>query len=936
MAEHRFIVGIDLGTTNSAMAYVDTSGKDRLVKNFPVLQAVSPTEVEYRDTLPSFMYQPTAGEFAQGALTLPWESGATESVVGIFARDHGSLIPGRLVSSTKSWLCHTGIDRLAPLLPWHAAADAKRYSPVDVSAKLLAHMRSAWNYAYPEHPLEKQDVVVTVPASFDEMARELTITAAQRAGLSNFTLLEEPQAAFYAWLNGHEGDWEKNLLPGETVLVCDVGGGTTDFTLIRASLGRDDKITLNRISVGDHLILGGDNLDLALAHHVEKKILGSGRFEPREWGLVIRSCRMLKERLLGPNPPNSETLHLPSSSSKIIGGGRQVELTREETQQLLVDGFLPFAERSARPSKRAGGFQEFGLPYAADPAITHYLAAFLSTPTLHSEEAGAEQMIRPDALLLNGGLFESPAMRERLVDIIQSWAPGESKDGPRLLVNERLDLAVARGAAYYGLARRGQGVRVTSHLPKSYFIGVAHGDSVEQKALCIASAGLEEGSKIDLSSKVFELLVRQPVEFPLFVSRVRTGDHPGDMLTINEDQFTALPPLRTVLKSGRKKTEIIVQVSLSTQLTELGTLEIWCHEVKGDRKWRLQFDARATNIAEATSPPVIAPAGHFEEATMQLCEEVIKATFQPAGGNTPLKPDALVKAMEQITETQRLDWSPAFLRRIWDTLYDCEAGRQLSAEHEARWLNFLGFSLRPGFGHPVDDWRVEQTWRLHPQGVLHPSNELCQAEWLILWRRIAGGLKIGQQTTLSDPFFAMLRTQRRQGKLRGSKIAAGNEFNGGRHVAAETWRLLGALEWLDINKKIELGNILSEKIGRKGPDAENGACLWALARIATRKPLYGPLNSVVPAQTLADWLTQIKHGQFAERHLLAISLMLQHTGDRYRDIPSALGEEMLRWLEERGAPEHLLKLVRSGGGLSEEEKGVAFGDRLPHGLRQLT
>ena len=424
----RFLVGIDLGTTNSAVAYVDTAEASWTVHDFPVPQLVDASQVEPRQTLPSFHFEAAEGEFPPARCALPWSVGGDDPrhAVGVFARDHGALVPGRLVVSAKSWLSHSGVDRTAPLLPWHGAADVTKLSPVEVSARYLGHIRAAWDHAFPGFPLAEQDVVLTVPASFDEVARELTVQAARQAGLVRVVLVEEPQAAFYAWIHAQGAAWDRHVRPGQKILVCDVGGGTSDFTLIRVRpAGGGGKVLFHRVAVGEHLILGGDNLDLALAHHVEKRLAPpGGRLPPHQWGPLVRTCRAAKETLLGREPPERYTITLAGGGSRLIGGAVSVELTREEVEQVLVEGFLPRVVLEAKPIARRSGFQEFGLPYAPDAAITRYLAAFLTAHRNDEGEPGDGEPTdpaRPDLVLFNGGLFESPVLRARLLEVLEGW-----------------------------------------------------------------------------------------------------------------------------------------------------------------------------------------------------------------------------------------------------------------------------------------------------------------------------------------------------------------------------------------------------------------------------------------------------------------------------------------------------------------------------------
>jgi molecular chaperone DnaK (HSP70) len=943
----RYLVGIDLGTTNSAVAFVDTESKDWTVQDFAVPQQVAAGLVESRPTLPSFHYEAAPGELASGALKLPWSAEEPKTTVGVFARDHGAAVPGRLISSAKSWLSHTGVDRTAPLLPWHGSADVEKRSPLDVSAAYLAHLRYAWNDSHPEHPLEQQDVVLTVPASFDEVARELTVQAARQAGFGSLTLVEEPQAAFYAWIAGQGDNWEARVRPGQTILVCDVGGGTTDFTLIRvrpvgqnlpAADGR--QVHFHRVAVGEHLILGGDNLDLALAHHIEQRLAAEGKpkLDARQWGTLVRSARVAKETLLGPDAPAKQTINIAGGGSKLVGSSLRVELTRNEVERVLVDGFLPRVALADKPASRRSGFQEFGLPFAPDAAITRYLAAFLSS---HREQVRAEGVdgdhdpARPDLVLFNGGLFESPRLRQRLLDVLQSWFADNAHGAavgqpwtPTVLENARLDLAVARGAAYYGTVRRGRGVRIRGGLAHSYYLGVE--SAAGASAICLLPAGVEEGQTVDLPGRRFDLLIRQPVEFPLYYSATRTTDKPGQLVQVDSEQLTALPPIRTVLASGRSAAAANVSVELHAKLTEIGTLEIWCSEAAGQRTWRLQFDVRAASQAAAARHEGIAERqGVLDDQTIDACRAHIRAAFQK-GGEAPA---SLIKRLEHVTAQSRWEWPASLLRSFWETLFDVEPGRRISLEHEARWLGLLGFSLRPGYGLAVDDWRVSQTWgRLFTQGPAFTRNEQVRAEWWILWRRIAGGLSAGQQANLADPLLADWRTFLRKGGV-GVKGRLPT-FQFGPAESPEAWRLLGSLELLKPTAKQELGSILLDRLPREKVSQSRDAMLFALGRVGARVPVYGPLNAMVDSATAEAWLVRLLAlNPPDDKAIFAAVQLARRTGDRFRDVSEATRSATLDWLRSRKAAAHQITLVESGGSLEEEEQKTVFGESLPRGLR---
>ncbi len=900
-APPRFAVGIDLGTTNSALAYADLEG-DGGIEDFRILQVVAPGETARLDTLPSFHYEAAAGEAGRGAFDLPWTAGPATSAVGAGARDLGALAPGRLVASAKSWLCHAGVERRGRILPWHGAEDVARLSPVEATARYLDHLRQAWNHEHPEHPLEGQDVVVTIPASFDEVARELTAEAVALAGLARVTLLEEPQAAFYAWIAAHAQDEAAQIRPGRRVLVCDIGGGTTDFSLMETGAGADGRATFRRVAVGDHLILGGDNLDLALAHHLEPRLDGGRPLDARRWSMWVRRCGRAKEELLGPGAPASRVLSLPAGGSRLVGGSLQAEVSREEAVRVLVDGFLPMVPPDAEPARTGSGFREFGLPYAADPAITRHLAAFL-------KRQGGKA---PEAVLLNGGFFESPALRTRLQEVLASWYGAGA--APELFGNDRLDLAVARGAAYYGRVRRGQGVRIDAGLPRAYYVGVADATGAIS-AVCVAPAGLEEGAGVETPGHVFSLLLRQPVEFPVYTSAVRPGDAPGDVVAPEQSGLEPMPPMRTVLKTGRNAVRTSVEVGLFCRVTEIGTLEVGCREKGGGRQWPLQFDLRARPEGDGGTGAV--PEATLEEGEVTACGKVVREAF--AGGAEALS--RLPRDLEEAAGLPRADWPPLLLRRLWEALADARAARGRSAEHEARWLNLAGFVLRPGFGVVLDDWRVDEIWKQMPQGVMHARNELCRAEWWILWRRIAGGLNEGRQAALADPLVAAV------------KGGAGTFACGG-HEAAERWRLLGCLERLPAGTRRALGDRLAARVARKGWGVDAGAAAWALARLGAREPLYGPLHGVVDAESAAGWIDPLLALDApGEEHLLGVALVARRTGDRYRDFEDATRARVLAWLRRHGAGAHVVALVEEGGELDAGEQAAASGESLPAGLR---
>ena len=936
----RFVVGLDLGTTNSAMAYVDTAEHPRRIQTFPVPQVVAPGQIEARDTLPSFHYQPAQGEFPSGSVRMPWQSSDDNWIVGQFARDHGTQVPGRMIASAKSWLCHNGVDRTADLLPWQGAEDVERLSPVTVSARYLQHFRGAWDAKFPEFPLAEQDFVLTLPASFDEVARELTVKAARLAGLNRVYLIEEPQAAFYAWIDKHSQTWDQLVQPGQKILVCDVGGGTSDFTLIRVRKGSDGIVQFHRVAVGDHLILGGDNFDLALAHSLEQRIKPGGQLEPRQWSVLVRSCRQLKEVLMAADAPDKWTLTLPGSGSKLIGGGLQIPVTREDVQALLVNGFFPDVDLDAKPQTSQSGFQEFGLPYASDPAVTKYLAQFLTAHRSVALDDDSTQVAdggdpaRPDIVLFNGGVFASPLLQQRIIKSLEHWfQPPQSGWSPVVLENERLDLAVARGAAYYGMVRRGEGVRIAAGLARTYYIGVEQTTESAARALCLLPAGIEPGHEVDLTEHQFQLLISQPIEFPLYVSSTRLTDRPGQVVEVDPEQIKSLPPIRTVLKTGKSKDAASVSVVLKARLTEIGTLDLWCTEAEGKRSWKLLFDVRSATQTDVAAHEAIGERqGVFDDAVLNAARQLIQQTFAPAAsGGESIEPASLVKRLVETLGMNRDEWPTSLLRQLWEALIDGESGRRRSAQHEGRWLNLTGFALRPGYGLAVDDWRVAETWKLLHGRLIHPT-PACRAESSILWRRVAGGLTAGQQQALSTPLLGVVRQGLRQAAGKGK----GNEFGSNLHEAAEVLRLLGSCELLSLAMKHELGELLLDLLMRERYAALHPAAFWGLGRVGARRLVYGPLNGVVPPDVATRWLIRLMKTNSPDvLASFAVMQLARKTGDRYRDIDDNTRSSVEAWMDRAGSPKRYRQLVREVGSLESEDQSLIFGESLPKGLRIL-
>jgi molecular chaperone DnaK (HSP70) len=934
----RYLIGIDLGTTNSAVAYVDTKAADTRVRVFEVPQLVAPGEVAPRRQLPSFVYLASDIDLAPHETALPWRADAPATalrvIVGELARNQGARMASRMIASAKSWLSHPGVDRGAAILPW-GEGDGPKLSPINAQAQVLRHIREAWDHEHEDAPFEDQEVLVTVPASFDEAARELTLQAATAAGYPPVVLLEEPQAAFYAWIDNAR----TKLAPGERVLVFDVGGGTTDFTLIEVDPYGDG---FTRTAVGDHLLLGGDNLDLTLAKIVEQRVVArtGKKLDALQWHDLVHACRLAKETLLGDDPPESAPIVVQARGAKLIGGTLRDEITRTELHQILFDGFFPFVAKDAQLARGRSGLQEFGLPYAADPAVTRHLAVFLQR---HRAE-------RVDAVLFNGGAMTPASLRQRVLDQLGQWQGA----APRELPAAMPELAVAQGAAYYGLVRRGLATRIKGGTPRAFYIGVdasgmrrrvpttEAGGATEpaRYAVCLAPAGLDDGARVELQ-RDFKLVTNRPVSFRLYSSSTR-DDQPGALVPIGDGKadttedgsdLLELPPIVTVLRArGRGE----VTVRLAVHITALGALEIYCVDVSppdqevGEREsvtrgapnetWKLAFDMRsggAAPTADASAVADASPHPKTDEAKAKLA-----AAFATGAGLQTLTRD-----LETLLEARRDEWSMMTARALFDALVEVAAARKKTADHEQRWLNLAGFLLRPGTGAPLDAWRARVMWGVFNENLAHPKSEPGKLAWWIAWRRIAGGLAKGQHEQIYDRLAQLLLPSTKQAK----KLA---EAKPSKQELAEMWRAVASMERLPVQHKVKLGDELIHRMeSRKG--REESVHLWALSRLGARVPLYGPLNAVVPPSKVKDWVTSLLGWDWPEPDKAAFPLaqLGRRTGDRTRDLDDATRTHLAEMLRLLPGGERAAVLVEQVVALEAREERVALGDTLPAGLK---
>lgn len=928
-----FIVGIDLGTTHTVVAYGPADGSSP-PKIFPIDQLIAPGEIEARPLLHSLRYQPSEGELSEGDLMLPW--GQTPPfpgshgryVVGELARELGAKVPGRLVASAKSWLSHPSVDRTAPILPWGAPEDVPKVSAVVASASYLAHLRAAWDYHHPSAPLEEQEVVLTIPASFDEGARALTLEAAELAGLPRVRLLEEPQAAFYDWLSRAGKDTAEAASGIKLAMVIDVGGGTTDLTLIRVEM-RESGPRITRIAVGDHLMLGGDNMDLSLAHDIEARLFGAGqaRLGAGRLSQLVQQCRLAKESLLGDRAPERARVTLLGSGSKLIGGALSAELTRAEIQERLLEGFFPRAELGEQPQKRGGAIMEMGLPYVADPAITRHVAGFLARHRELAQEAvGPGQEPVPDAVLLNGGVFRGAPLATRMLEQLAHFRGGSRL---RVLDNDEPELAVARGAVAYGLSRRGFGMRIGGGSARSYFLLLPEtSPESARRGLCLLPRGAEEGEEIMLEGRTFSLKLGEPVRFLLASS---TGEatyvRPGEIIDVDEELFRELPPLAVVLddeRRGGKSAPREETVKLAAALTEIGTLELSSvAATEPQRRWKLELQLRGGAMNETLAARRITQLHpRFQDARAKIAAVYGKSELGLEG-----KPQKTLRTDLEKILGPRAQWNTPLLRELWGALFAGAKRRRRSADHERVWFNLVGYSLRPGFGYPLDDWRIKQLFPIFEQGVQFAPEAQNWSEWWTLWRRVAGGLDAGMQAQVlaSIEWYLKPPSPRPRPRPPGPKALAYSDMV----------RLAASLERIPASDKARIGDDLVERLTKHD---ENSASWWAVGRIGARVPFAGSAHNVVPRAKASEWLghilaldwSKVDHAAFAAAQLA------RRSGDRERDLDWAHAEEVASRLRSMAGSETWIRMVSEVTELETAEEQRVFGESLPPGLRLLS
>ena len=865
-----FIIGIDLGTTNSAVAFSQIDAPKVPIQLFRIPQEGKWSQEETLPLLPSFLYL----EEPEGV------------IIGARAKAQGALTPTRLIVSAKSWLSNAAAHRKEKILPFESVDPKRRLSPVDASAHYLAHIKKMWNRQMakgnPHLEMEEQTIILTVPASFDAVARALTVEAAAQVGLKHLTLLEEPQAAFYSWLLDHG---QAELKEGDSILVCDVGGGTSDFSLIDVISG-EKGLELRRMAVGKHLLLGGDNMDHALFHALEKRL--SRELSTTQRLSLIAQAREAKEALL--NGQKSYSIFLSGEGSQVIGGSTATELTYEEIQELLLEGFFglyPFEE--AIVLKKGSGIRQMGLGYEPDPSITKHLAHFLY-------QNGRKTS--PTHLLFNGGALKPVIFQNRIVEALQRWFP---EGGPvHVLKSSSLDLAVARGAAYFGKLRQEKQSCIVGGIPRSYYLEIQT-ESGEKKALTLLSRGANEGTRL-VADQLFFLTPNVPIAFELYHSPTRLADLAGDLVTIDEEEMTPLPPIQTLCKFGKGEQKTALPVRLEIFLTAIGTLELSLLSTSSDHRWKLEFQLNGEGMQKRSLDET------FDAASLERAQKEVQNAFA-VGAQAKLT--ILMTSLEQVLGDDRRKWSPSALRGLFDELLTHAEKRYLSSLYESRFWNLAGFFLRPGMGYPLDDFRIKQLWKCILEDLKRPKSEEVDIQLWICYRRVAAGFSKGQQMQL----FSELNSKKQ--KLKG-------------YPYAEWLRALAAMELVENASKVKLGGQLLNKI----VSGKGEACdYWAIGRLGARQLFHGSAANVISKEVCETWIQALLKAPAATNpHLsFALAMMARKTGHAALDVSTQLVERLAPHLEGLHL-EGSLDLLNHQRELTLSEQERFFGDSLPPGL----
>lgn len=885
----RYAVGIDLGTSNSALACVDLCGEGAESVAVPVPQALSLSSRGEEATLPSFLYFPLEGE-------------GREPVAGHAARELSATLPDRVAHSAKSWLCHPSVDREGKLLPWQSesVSPADRMSPVAVSAHFLQTLRDTWNAAYPDAPFDQQAVALTVPASFDAAAQQLTLEAAELAGFPEGTvLLEEPQAAFARWLERHQSETEPLFSPEKdhTVLVCDIGGGTTDFSLFVVRAGNPPHV--RRVAVSDHILLGGDNIDRWIAHRFRETFEKEGpNLSARQWGWLLSESRRLKESLLGEAGKPPKHIALPASGAGLFAESRVAQVDGPGLRTEILDRFFPMCAVDARPARPRAGLREIGLPYAADAAVTRHLAAFL------------DDRLPVDAVLFNGGTLLAPALRDRILQQLADFNKGAP---PRILDNPEPALAVARGAAFHAARSLSRQLPIEAGAARAVYLEILDRKRRESNLLCVLPQGTQTDHPVRVDEPPLRVLVDTPARFQVYSSVKRPDDRAGELFPLESAEFHPLPSMQTIVRVPPKvprPANNLVEVAVEARLNNAGLLKVRLvsrdKKWKGRGSWNLVFNLRGSGDTEAGAERLTPKHG--------AAQKKIDGVFgKKSAGSEAREARRLFKTLEQTLGRARKEWTLEDCRALWPALAVGLTRRDRSPDHEATWLNLAGFALRPGFGVEMDPFRVAELWRLHDLGLSFPREPRGRTQLWILWRRVAGGLDAAQQTQIAQTWL---------GPLSGV----------GDHPP-ELLRLAGALERVAAETRLAWLETLVRAVTRK-PPSDPSPWYWAMGRILGRVPFGGgPENVLTPQNVVATFEALREKVDWSHPELrLAFARAARLTGEPTLDMSEAEASRIADHLLAHGARTEEVLPLRKVVPMESVERINLFGESLPAGL----
>lgn len=929
----KYVIGIDLGTTHSVLSYKEINDYQASASVFLVDQLVGPGEVARKPLLPSFRYHFNADEIAEADSTLPWKKipfkeDIGQVIIGEWARELGTKTKGRLVSSAKSWLSHPNVDAQAAILPWAAEESIEKVSPVVASASYLDHFQQAWNHHHPEHPLAEQNITVTVPASFNDSARALTLAAANMVGLTNVTLLEEPQAVCYDWYHRNKQANNDLIEQDKTMLVCDIGGGTTDLSLIEMSL-QQGELNLNRVAVGDHLMLGGDNIDLALAHIVESRISPNQRLQAAALGQLIQQTRQAKELFLSQQPPSTTSITLLGRGSRLVAQAKTCELTKNEVVDMVFNGFLPNSDFSDLPKHRENAVVEFGLPYTSDPAISKHIAEFIhayynldlkSGDGLALNDEYDRQLI-PSAVLVNGGIFNSLQVKQQVEKLLTNW----KQEKIQMLHNGNPDLSVAYGAVEFGFARLGKQKQIGGGSARNYFIELTD-RSGKAQSICLLPKGTDKEQVINLDSRLFSLTIGEPIRFNLATTSHDSHFKPGDIITEPLKGKTPLPPFIVTIPehANHKRFE---SVYLACKLSSVGTLQIDCvSSASPKQRWALEFSVRTNQqTAENDSTNI----SEIKQSHPKLPEalNLIEQVFGASSKNTDPK---LVKSLRSDLDKRlgkRETWDTDLLRELASPCLQFAKNRRRTEQHERNWLKLTSFLLRPGFGYPADDWRIEQVWPLFKSAIQYNKSTQSWSDWWNFWRRIAGGLNEQQQLEIyqSIAIYFVEDNNKNAKQINQAKQRSYDDIV----------RLAASLEHIPVALKIEFGEYLLNKLHKPQNQQVHW---WSLGRVASRVAYYGSQHNVVPRHVAETWLGNMLSANWQKETYIGFAAVMtaRRSGDRETDIQDNIRDTVLKKLQQNKSPESWLNLVRDVQVSDEAIIKRIFGDSLPTGLTLLS